>query len=72
MEGINYLTASKNQHIPTYCGACWAFASVISIADRLKIMKKRQWPEVILSAQNLLSCDMYDYGCHGGDQGNAF
>lgn len=72
VDGINYLTASKNQHIPTYCGACWAFASLTSLADRLKILIKRQFPEVIFSVQNLLSCDMYDDGCHGGFQGNAF
>lgn len=42
------------------------------MSDRIKIMRKAQWPDVIISPQILLSCDMDDGGCHGGDSSIAY
>jgi len=49
--GKNYLTVLKNQHIPTYCGSCWAMATTSSLSDRIKIARKGAHPEIILAPQ---------------------
>jgi Papain family cysteine protease len=39
--GPHLLTKSLNQHIPQYCGSCWAHAALSSLADRIQI--GRHW-----------------------------
>eukprot|EP00536_Pseudo-nitzschia_multiseries_P012160 jgi/Psemu1/260362/estExt_Genewise1Plus.C_4480029 len=39
VSGQSYLTKSWNQHVPHYCGSCWAFASLTALADRIKIAR---------------------------------
>jgi len=70
VEGVNYLTQAKNQHIPQYCGSCWAQAAASSLSDRIKIARKAAWPEINIAPQVLISCGPMD-GCHGGDAGAA-
>lgn len=72
VNGVNYLTLQRNQHIPIYCGSCWAFASTSALSDRIKIARKAQWPDINLSPQVLISCEDPDDGCGGGDAKNAY
>lgn len=67
VSGINYLTVSRNQHIPQYCGGCWSFASTSALADRFKILRNAAWPDYNLAPQVPLSCDFLSFGCSGGD-----
>lgn len=68
VNGVNYLTHSLNQHVPQYCGSCWAHGSISSLADRIKIARLGQGADDInLSIQFILNCGSESAGsCHGG------
>eukprot|EP00425_Heterocapsa_triquetra_P021826 CAMPEP_0195153648 /NCGR_PEP_ID=MMETSP0448-20130528/183256_1 /TAXON_ID=66468 /ORGANISM="Heterocapsa triquestra, Strain CCMP 448" /LENGTH=270 /DNA_ID=CAMNT_0040192415 /DNA_START=14 /DNA_END=826 /DNA_ORIENTATION=- len=47
---------SRNQHIPQYCGSCWAHAPVSALADRIKIARGGQGIDINPSVQHLMNC----------------
>ena len=47
------------------CGSCWAFAASEALSDRFCIATGSK-TNIILSPQDLVSCDKTDYGCDGG------
>ncbi|CCI44802.1 hypothetical protein ABG067_000037 [Albugo candida] len=70
--GLSLTTAVMNQMLPRPCGSCWAFATVSSLSDRIRIAHYKKYghagPEVVLSPQVLLDCGMRSFGsCSGGD-----
>ena len=69
VNGVNYLTYVKNQHIPSYCGSCWAQAATSVIADRFYIQQVRQgkpFPRMTVSVQSVINCNVGGT-CFGGD-----
>jgi cathepsin X len=73
VNGVNLVTEDLNQHIPQYCGSCWAHGSMSSIADRIKILRKGAWPDYNLAIQYILNCGTAEAGsCDGGSAEGAF
>jgi cathepsin B len=47
------------------CGSCWAFAASEVLSDRLCIASNGD-KNLVLSPQDLISCDTNNFGCEGG------
>jgi cathepsin X len=71
VSGVSYTSINRNQHIPEYCGSCWAHAATSSLNDRINIVRKNAWPEISVSPQHLINCDGGGT-CNGGSQGATY
>jgi cathepsin X len=73
VNGQSLVTKDLNQHIPQYCGSCWAHGSMSSLSDRIKIIRQGEWPDYNLAIQYILNCGTNVAGsCDGGSATGAF
>jgi len=74
VNGTSYVTKSLNQHIPQYCGSCWAHGAASAMADRIKIARgPSPGDEYNLAIQFILNCGGGIAGsCHGGSHTGAY
>ena len=64
-KGQNWVSWTVNQHIPIYCGSCWAQGTTSALADRFNILRGNRFPQVDLSAQVIVNCKAGG-SCSGG------
>ena len=66
INGTNFLSWTVNQHIPKYCGSCWAQGTTSALADRFIIANKDKYANLALSPQVILNCRAGG-SCEGGN-----
>jgi cathepsin X len=81
LGGRSFATDNRNQHIPQYCGSCWAHAATSALSDRINILREGATPFVHLAPQVIVHfatmASNYSglnasHGCHGGDTYGAY
>ena len=71
IDGVNYLSWTTNQHIPKYCGSCWAQATTSALADRFIVANKDKFANLALSPQVIVNCRAGG-SCEGGNPGDVY
>ena len=70
-NGVSMVTKNLNQHIPQYCGSCWAHGAISALGDRIKIARKAKGVDINLAVQHVLNCGTAG-SCHGGSGAGVY
>lgn len=71
VDGINYLSWTVNQHIPKYCGSCWAQGTLSAIADRFIVADRKKYANIAFAAQTIINCRAGG-SCEGGNPAGVY
>ena len=71
IDGVNYLSWTVNQHIPKWCGSCWAQATTSALADRFIIADRYKYANLALSPQVIINC-RGGGSCEGGNPAQVY
>jgi len=72
LNGRSFCTMNRNQHLPQYCGSCWAHGAVSALGDRVKIARNTtKKTEINFSVQHVLNCINMG-SCHGGSTDGVY
>lgn len=72
INGTNFASWSRNQHIPQYCGSCWAHGTTSALADRFNILLGDMSPTPVgLNPQVMVNCEAGG-DCNGGDPSGVY
>jgi cathepsin X len=73
VNGKPMVSKNLNQHIPQYCGSCWAHGALSALADRIKIARNGDGVDINLSIQYILNCAQSVAGsCSGGSASGTY
>lgn len=62
---VTFKSCEKPVRNQLQCGSCWAFAAAETLTTNLCALGQTDIP--VLSPQDMVSCDMLNHGCNGGN-----